>query len=75
MFYLQSLSLSIFYQKRLHFIEKRNKFRKNAYVLCLLYHSRILTKEILKNLSLVGEGVNNRPGFFAKIYLKRALTF
>ena len=46
MFYLQSLSLSIFYQKRLHFIEKRNKFRKNAYVLCLLYHSRILTKEI-----------------------------
>ena len=42
-------------------------------MVCLFYHSRSLTKK--KNLQLEGVDINNTSEFFARIYLKRALTF
>ena len=56
---------------------KETSLRKKCiYGMFILSFKKTCTKnELKKKLYLVGEGINSRPSFFAKIFLKRAVNF
>ena len=57
-------------------VKERSLSKKCIYGMFILSFKKTCTKnELRKKLYLVGEGINSRPSFFAKIFLKRAVNF
>ena len=61
------------------FFRKKKKCTWKMYMACLFYHlcsfKKTYKKHQIKKIVIAEESINKKPGFFAKIYLKRALTF